>query len=244
MTRRTSGTRRTTSCSKKTTPRAPGFMPTCIARKATTATPATGTGVRNGPLPAERLRKNGKASRWRCSASINRSPKRPQAQKPATLADSVGDTITLVDGRRLGWAEFGDPQGLPLFYFHGFPASRLEGKLIEAAALRNGIRVIASDRPGYGISDFQPRRRLLDWPCDVKALADRLSIDRFMILGVSGGGPYALACAHAMAPRLRAVGVVCGLGPVFEPWARSSLPWPTRLGFGLARRSKRLLRFV
>ncbi len=120
----------------------------------------------------------------------------------------------------------------------------MEGKLIEGAALRNGIRVIASDRPGYGISDFQPGRRLLDWPCDVKALADRLSIDRFMVLGVSGGGPYALACAHAMAPRLRAVGVVCGLGPVFEPWARSSLPWPARLGFGLARRSKRLLQFV
>ena len=178
------------------------------------------------------------------AASINRSLTRLQAQKPATLADSVGDTIKLVDGRRLGWAEFGDPQGLPLFYFHGFPASRLEGKLIEGAALRNGIRVIASDRPGYGISDFQPGRRLLDWPCDVKALADRLSIDRFMVLGVSGGGPYALACAHAMEPRLRAVGVVCGLGPVFEPWARSSLPWPARLGFGLARRSKRLLRLV
>ena len=178
------------------------------------------------------------------AASINRSLTRLQAQKPATLADSVGDTIKLVDGRRLGWAEFGDPQGLPLFYFHGFPASRLEGKLIEGAALRNGIRVIASDRPGYVISDFQPGRRLLDWPCDVKALADRLSIDRFMVLGVSGGGPNALACAHAMEPRLRAVGVVCGLGPVFEPWARSSLPWPARLGFGLARRSKRLLRLV
>ena len=89
-------------------------MPTCIARKATTVTPPIGTGVRNGPLPAERSRKNGKASRWRCSASINRSPKKPQAQKPATLADSVGDTITLVDGRRLGWAEFGDPQGRAL----------------------------------------------------------------------------------------------------------------------------------
>ena len=85
-------------------------------------------------------------------------------------------------------------QGLPLFYIHGLPASRLEGKLIEAAALGNGIRVIAPDRPGYGISDFQPGRRLLDWPCDVKALADRLSINRFMVLGVSGGGPYALAC--------------------------------------------------
>ncbi|MGH6634747.1 MAG: alpha/beta fold hydrolase [Gammaproteobacteria bacterium] len=160
------------------------------------------------------------------------------------MADSIGDTIKLADGRQLGWAEFGDPQGLPLFYFHGFPASRLEGKLIEAAALRNGIRVIAPDRPGYGISDFQPGRRLLDWPCDVEALADCLRIDRFIVLGMSGGGPYALACAHTMAPRLRTVGVVCGLGPVFEPWARRSMHWPARLGFGLARRSKRLLRFA
>jgi hypothetical protein len=94
MTRRTSGTRRTTSCSKKTTPRAPGFMPTCIARKATTATPATGTGVRNGPLPAERSRKNGKGSRWRWVAmgtvAIDGSKVKANASKRDELRTDEG----------------------------------------------------------------------------------------------------------------------------------------------------------
>ncbi|MBC7778510.1 MAG: alpha/beta fold hydrolase, partial [Proteobacteria bacterium] len=77
------------------------------------------------------------------------------------------DTVRLPDGRRLTYAQYGDPAGVPVLYCHGFPGSRLEARQTDAVARRLGVRVIAFDRPGYGGSDFQPRRRLLDWPNDV-----------------------------------------------------------------------------
>jgi pimeloyl-ACP methyl ester carboxylesterase len=151
-------------------------------------------------------------------------------------------SIRLGDGRRLGYAEYGDPQGRPLFYCHGFPASRLEAALLDSAARRRGVRVIAADRPGSGLSDFQPGRRIRDWPNDVIELADALGINRFAMVGVSGGGPYALACARYIPQRLTAVGVVCGLGQVGEPWALREMLWNRRLAFVLARRFPSLLK--
>ena len=124
--------------------------------------------------------------------------------------------IRLADGRRLGYAEYGDPEGKPLFYCHGFPASRLEAALLDPSARKAGVRVVAADRPGCGLSDFQPDRRIGDWPGDVVELAGALGIDRFAVVGVSGGGPYALACARKIPQRLTAAAVVCGLGPVGE----------------------------
>jgi len=153
-------------------------------------------------------------------------------------------SIRLGDGRRLGYAEYGDPQGKPLFYFHGFPASRLEAALLHPAACRHGVRVVAADRPGCGLSDFLPGRRIGDWPDDVAELADVLNIDRFAVVGVSGGGPYALACAHNIPQRVTAVGVVCGLGPVGESWALRDMLWSRRLVFILARRAPWLLRLT
>jgi pimeloyl-ACP methyl ester carboxylesterase len=153
-------------------------------------------------------------------------------------------SIRLGDGRRLEYAEYGDPRGRPLFYCHGFPASRLEAALLDSAARRRGVRVIAADRPGCGLSDFQPRRRIRDWPNDVIELADVLGIDRFAMVGVSGGGPYALACARYIPRRLTAVGVVCGLGPVGESWALRDMLWNRRLVFVLARRWPSLLKLV
>lgn len=154
---------------------------------------------------------------------------------------TIDRQFKLGDGRTLGYAEYGDPAGKPLIYCHGFPASRLEGRMIAPAAERQQVRVISVDRPGYGLSDFQPERRLNDWPDDICALSDALSIQRFAVLGISGGGPYALACAWKVPMRLTAVGVVCGLGPVYEPWAIQEMKWPARLGFETARRARWLL---
>ena len=160
----------------------------------------------------------------------------------------MGDTstrwVTLRDGRHLGYAEFGEATGKPLLYFHGFPASRLEGRLAAAAAERNHVRVIAIDRSGYGHSDFQPERRIADWPNDVVEIASALELGRFAVLGVSGGGPYALACAWRIPHHLTACGVVGGLGTVYESWAVADMQWPSRLGFGLGRRAPRLLPLV
>ena len=85
---------------------------------------------------------------------------------------------------------------------------------MDTAAWKNDVRVIAPDRPGYGLSAFKPGRRIADWPDDCVELVDALGIERFSIVGVSGGGPYALACAWKIPSRLVSAGVVCGLGPL------------------------------
>jgi pimeloyl-ACP methyl ester carboxylesterase len=103
------------------------------------------------------------------------------------------------------------------------------------------VRIIAADRPGCGLSDFQPNRRIVDWPNDVIDLVDALGVDRFAIVGVSGGGPYALACAWKIPQRLTAAGVVCGLGPISESWALRDMLWSRRLVFSLARQAPWLL---
>lgn len=121
--------------------------------------------------------------------------------------------ITLKDGRRLGYCEYGDPKGKPLFYFHGWPGCRLMVLETNKAAKKMGIRVISADRPGYGLSDYKEDRALLDWPEDVSELADQLKIKKFAVMGVSGGGPYAAVCAFKMPERITKVGIVVGLGP-------------------------------
>src|SRR5215475_13446761 len=99
---------------------------------------------------------------------------------------SEDGVLRLADGRALGYAEFGAPGGEPYFYFHGHPGSRLEARFAESAATAAGVRVIALDRPGYGLSDAQPGRAILDWPTDVAQAADLLGIDRFSVVGASG----------------------------------------------------------
>jgi pimeloyl-ACP methyl ester carboxylesterase len=102
-------------------------------------------------------------------------------------------TLRLRDGRQLAYAEYGDPNGSPVMLFHGNPSSRLSWGLIPGSPFRPRLRLIAPDRPGFGRSDFQPGRQLLDWPDDVCELADVLGLNRFAVLGVSGGGPATLA---------------------------------------------------
>ncbi|KAF2185307.1 alpha/beta-hydrolase [Zopfia rhizophila CBS 207.26] len=124
-------------------------------------------------------------------------------------------TYNLPDGRVLGFAEYGSPHGMPLLFFHGYPSSRLEAGLADEMARRRGLRFIALDRPGFGLSTPKPHRRILDWPADVQAFAQGMCLSRFAVLGLSGGGPFALACAHAL-PRDMLTGV--GLFATGPPW--------------------------
>ncbi len=126
---------------------------------------------------------------------------------------SLGKTIELPDGRTLAYLDIGDPEGRPVFYFHGGPGSRLEGLIFDELNQQFGIRMIALDRPGYGLSDFQEDRTYLDWPDDVSELADQLDIDRFGVLGWSSGGPYAAAVAHGIPQRLTVAAIVAGEAP-------------------------------
>ena len=98
------------------------------------------------------------------------------------------------------------------------------------------VRFIGIDRPGFGLSDFKPKRALADWPKDVIELADSLGIDQFSILSVSGGGPYAAACAYQIPDRLISVGIICGMGPVDVPGLMQKMPWMYRQGLRLASR--------
>lgn len=122
--------------------------------------------------------------------------------------------LTLRDGRTLAWTVFGDPEGAPVLYAHGFPASRLEAAFTDRPARGSGMRVLAADRPGVGASDPCPGRRIVDWADDAATLLDHLDIARVRVLGVSGGAPYALACATAMPERVAAVSLAVPLGPL------------------------------
>jgi len=126
---------------------------------------------------------------------------------------SAGKTVQLSDGRTLAYLDIGDPEGRPVFYFHGGPGSRLEGLMFDELNQKLGVRMIALDRPGYGLSDFQEDRTYLDWPDDISELADQLGIDRFAVLGWSSGGPYAAAVAHGIPQRLTVAAIVAGEGP-------------------------------
>jgi pimeloyl-ACP methyl ester carboxylesterase len=156
----------------------------------------------------------------------------------------LDQTLTLNDGRRLGFAELGDAAGAPVIYCHGFPASRLEGRLIASAAERRKARVIVPDRPGYGLSDRKPERTIAEWADDVAELAAALGLERFSVLAVSGGAPYGLALAARLAGRVEGAAVVCGLGPVYRPEALRSMHWPGRYGFQWARTAPGLTRLV
>lgn len=151
--------------------------------------------------------------------------------------------IKLKDGRKLGYSEYGDPKGKPVFYFHGWPVSRLGGKINDEAAKKLRIRVIAPDRPGYGLSDFKKNRTLLDWSDDIVELADKLGIKKFAVEGQSGGGPYAAVCAFKIPERLTNVGIVVGLAPTYVPGLLDGITWIAKIGWANYHRMH-LLRFM
>jgi pimeloyl-ACP methyl ester carboxylesterase len=127
---------------------------------------------------------------------------------------SQSRVIPLPDGRLMGYAEYGDPRGLPLFGFHGTPGSRLMFRIADAPARELGLRIVAPERPGFGLSTYKGGRTLADHASDVTVLADQLGIERFAVAGVSGGAPYAVVCAALSPERVTALGLVSPVGPV------------------------------
>ncbi len=118
------------------------------------------------------------------------------------------------DGGVLAWNEYGDPAGRPLIYCHGWPSSRLQARLIHHLARERGMRVLAIDRPGMGRSSIRKNRTLRSWPALIADFTAALGIGRFAQLGVSGGGPYVLACAALLPERVAASAVLCGAVPL------------------------------
>ncbi|EGE02793.1 alpha/beta hydrolase [Trichophyton equinum CBS 127.97] len=151
------------------------------------------------------------------------------------LDDDSSDALTLPDGRKLGYAQYGLLTGKPIFYLHGLPGARTEAACFEDLARELGARIIAADRPGIGWSSPHAGRSLLDHPKDLEELANHLKLDKYGVLGISGGGPYALACAASLPPeKLKAVSIICGLGP--PDIGMKGACWANWLGFTLGYR--------
>ncbi len=142
-----------------------------------------------------------------------------EQQKKATLSEHL--KIRLKNNRQLSYAIYGDPQGWPVLYFHGIPTSRIEARFFTAAARRANCCLIAIDRPGFGLSSFLAKRRVVDWLDDIKefvhASPAKTGVDlrRFSISCFSSGAAYALLCAAKMPRRqIASVAVVDGIAPL------------------------------
>lgn len=120
--------------------------------------------------------------------------------------------LRLSDGKQLCYAEYGDPQGEPVFLFHGNPGARISWGLYPDSPFLPGIRIIAPDRPGYGHTEYK-KNALERWPNDIRELSDHLEIEKFHLFAPSGGGPYALACAWKIPERLKSIGIFGSVGP-------------------------------
>lgn len=122
--------------------------------------------------------------------------------------------VELSGGRRLGVAEFGPAEGRTVFWFHGTPGARRQ---VPPAARRlarsQGLRVIGVERPGVGQSTAHLYGSIAEFADDIEEIAARLKVERFGLVGLSGGGPYVLACAHAMPDRVVAGAVLGGVAP-------------------------------
>jgi pimeloyl-ACP methyl ester carboxylesterase len=116
-------------------------------------------------------------------------------------------------GRVIGFAEWGSPDSRPVVAFHGDPGSRLMAVGCEERADELGLRIICLERPGFGLSEFASDRTLVAWADDVAAATSALNLDRFVVVGVSAGAPYALACGARLPSRIEAVGVIAGIAP-------------------------------
>lgn len=134
----------------------------------------------------------------------------------STTAGLPSRVHRLANGRRIGLAEYGDLDGLPAIALHGTPGSRSMFALTDTAARERGLRIIAPERPGYGLSDAHHFDTLAEAASDVKAIADGLGLDRFALLGVSGGAPYAVAAASLLKERVLRLLLAGPVGPIAD----------------------------
>jgi pimeloyl-ACP methyl ester carboxylesterase len=141
------------------------------------------------------------------------------AERPVAT-DRTSQSLRLPGGRGIGYAEFGDPQGAPVLAIHGTPGSRFMFALTDNAARARGLRILAPERPGYGLSDYCRNQRLADATADLATFADELGLDEFAVLGVSGGGPFAIAAAAAMPDRVPLLALISPVGPIADCQAR------------------------
>ncbi len=144
------------------------------------------------------------------------------SENPKGEGEEEAGTAQISNDAGLHYMEYGPGDGVPVFYFHGFPGSHKDIHMFNGAewAEKYDLRIIAVNRPGYSDSQSRPGRSLSDWPVSISKLADQLGIEKFSILGVSGGAPFALSCASAIPDRIELVVIVSGMGPADAPEAK------------------------
>jgi len=168
-------------------------------------------------MPCSRRSNPGQPDRLLRSFDCRREVVRTRAYTADVVPTGLDSHITLRDGRRLAYTEWGSPSGRPVLYFHGTPGSRTWCP-DEVATIEAGVRLVIPDRPGIGGSAPRPRGTLADWADDVLELADALQMSRFAVVGVSGGGPYAAACAALIPSRLAGVAIISSRPLTRDNW--------------------------
>ncbi|HSN06702.1 MAG TPA: alpha/beta hydrolase [Candidatus Angelobacter sp.] len=131
--------------------------------------------------------------------------------------------LELADGRSLDVRTWGEAGAPVLVYLHGTPGSARVPTATLAAAADRGLRVVAWSRPGYAGSTRRPGRSVADVADDARQVLDALDVATALVLGYSGGGPHALACAALLPDRVRAAAILAGVAPRVE--SEGGLDW-------------------
>jgi pimeloyl-ACP methyl ester carboxylesterase len=155
------------------------------------------------------------------------------------MAPSV-ERLELRDGRTLAWTDAGAPDGIPVLAFHGTPGSRLQMLAAAGSLAAASVRWIVPDRPGYGLSTYHRGRTFRDWADDVAELADHLGLDRFAVVGMSGGGPHAVVCGRFLADRVAGLTLLSSIASCEAPGTEAGMMGPNRLFVRIARRAPAL----
>jgi pimeloyl-ACP methyl ester carboxylesterase len=158
-------------------------------------------------------------------------------QRSWNMANNV---IVVRSGRKMEVLEYGDPAGHPVFFFHGLIGSHYQASYVAEQAEREGLRIIAPNRPGVGRSEFVSRKSGLDAVDDIEDVAAALELDEFSVIGISGGTPYALAASCRLGRRIRTVTIISGMGPMRLPGALHGMNRRRRLFLGAGSRYPRL----
>jgi len=144
-----------------------------------------------------------------------KSPSPVEDKSPLPVEDEAGDGLVAINAHRcFSYRSLGAPGGKPLIALHGTPGSRLKFVAAHEAAKRRGIRLIAPDRWGYGATTAHDAPSLSAFADDICRFADKLGLETFDVLGVSGGGPFAVAVAATAPQRVTSLSLVAPVGPI------------------------------
>lgn len=157
--------------------------------------------------------------------------------------NKIEQHIILEDNRKIGFAEYGTTEGFPIIYCHGSQSSRLEMHYDMSFAIENNLRIITIDRPGHGISDFNPEGTILNFAKDVKQLTKYLNINRFSVVGMSAGSPFALGLTYLFPNNIYKTAIISGFAPYTKD-SRKHLSNDIKTMLNLAKSFPFLLRML